>query len=200
MKKYLLVFTLTLLSITLTSAQEDDQEFGFTKGDVFLSGSVSYSKATQALVETKTFNFIPMGMFFVSDHFSINGGLLIGTSSNESINGNSTFDESSFGFLAGSSYYFTPENRFSFALSLAFSYEKINFDDNAGFETDVTRTAIAFSPGFNYFVSERFALQASLGAISYSDVNNDDGVFPATDRFGIDLDLSNITFGVLFKL
>lgn len=200
MKKLLLVLTLSLLSITSSSAQEEEQEFGFAKGDIFLTGSVSYSDATNASIERKNFYFIPAASFFVSDHVSINGGLLIGSERAENLLGGGEFDNNSFGFVAGASYYFTPDKKFSFVLSLSAAYQRRDFTDTIGFETDVHETSVAFAPGINYFISERFAIQATLGAISYGKVKNDDGVYPESDRFGIDLDLSNVNFGVLFKL
>lgn len=201
MKKLLSLLALSLLSISISSAQEEeDQEFGFVKGDVFLTGSISYSNSTNANIERKSFDFVPSASFFISDHFSINGGLLIGSEKSENLLSGNRFDDKSFGFVVGASYYFNTDERFTFLLNLSAAYQSVDFTDTAGFETKINETAVALAPGINYFLSDRFALQATLGAINYGKVTNDDGVYPESDRFAIALDLSNIGFGVIYRL
>ena len=58
--------------------------------------------------------------------------------------------------------------------------------------------SIAVAPGVNYFVSDCIALRASFGALSYAS-NKADGADDAATNFGLNLDLSDINFGITYK-
>lgn len=199
MKKQLF-FALTFLSITFMSAQENsDPDYGFSKGDTFITGSVGYSNSKQGDFKSNTFTFAPSVGYFVSDNIALNAGLLFG-SSNSDNSALLTNDQTIFGGNLGAMYYFTPEEQFSFFLSLQASYQT-NKVEQSSLPDDIRINSFGatFSPGINYFVSENFSLNASLGAISYFSNNSDDAAISDFDQFGFNLDLSNIGLGLTYR-
>lgn len=201
MKKPLLFIAIAIFSISSINAQEKEEtNYGFEDKDVFISGSLRYSNEKNGDSENNFFSFRPSVNFFVSENVSINGGLIFNTSNFSNTINTLNSDNSSFGGSLGATYFFTPKSKFSFMLNLNTSYEKINFEDSSGLDTDLNQFGIAFSPGINYFVSKRLALQLSLGAVSYFSRTNNDSVFGDYNRFGFDLNLSSLGLGAIFRL
>jgi hypothetical protein len=201
MKKTLLFFALTIFSTSITFAQEKT-DYGFSEKDIYISGSIFYSNEKNDDYDYSSFGFRPYVGFFVSENISINGGFIFSSSSNGNNFNDFTSKRSGFGGSLGATYFFTPKKQFSFMLNLNTTYERINFDDSNsnGFETKLNQFGIAFSPGINYFVSKRLALQLSFGAISYFSSTSKDNDFIDYNRFGLDLNLSNLGLGAIFRL
>lgn len=202
MKKTLLFFAFTILSITISFAQDkEDSNFGFSEKDIFLSGSITYNNTEQGDFENSFFSFSPSVGFFVSEHVALKGGLIVGSSKfDNTVNTLNSNERKSLGVSLGADYFFSPEKQFSFLLNLNASYERVSLEDNNGLDTDLNQVGFAFSPGINYFISDRFALQVRLGSLSYFSLTNSDGIFTDQKSFGLDLDLSNLGFGAIFKL
>jgi len=203
MKKTLLFFAFAFLSTSLLIAQEkEESNFGFSEKDIFLSGGINYTNENRGDLESNFFSFSPTIGFFASENWVISGGFIFSTSKTDIAQNalNSFTKRTSFGGTLGASYFFTPQNQFSFLLNLNTSYEKVNYESDTGTDVDLNQFGAAFSPGINYFVSERIALQVRFGAISYISVSNEDILFSDIKRFEFDLDLSNLGFGAIFKL
>ncbi|HEX9980719.1 MAG TPA: porin family protein, partial [Flavobacterium sp.] len=58
---------------------------------------------------------------------------------------------------------------------------------------------VSVSPGVSYFISSHFALEATIGALSYETSKPDVDDAEATDTFGLNVDLTDITLGLIYK-
>ena len=199
MKRVLLLFAITIASITTANAQEEDN-YGFSKGDTYITGHINFNTTKQGDVKTTNFNFQPSIGYFVSENIALNGSLLIGSSDTDAPAQIFTSDNTRYGGSVGASYYFTPSNRFSFLLSLHGTYEHITAK-NSNIPNDVkfNTFGIALTPGVNYFLSENFALSASTGALSYTTSKQDISGAESLNQFGLNFNLSNISFGATYR-
>ncbi len=199
MKRILLLFAITIASITTPNAQEDDA-YGFSKGDTYITGLVNFNTVKQGDVKTTNFSFQPSLGYFVSDNIALRGSLIIGSSNTNAPAPTFTSDNTRYGGSIGASYFFTPSNRFSFLLSLQGSYEHITAEvSNIPDDIKINTFGIAFTPGVNYFLSENFALTATTGALSYVTSKQDTAGADRFSQFGLNFDLSNISFGATYK-
>lgn len=194
MKKLLLMAAVAVFGFTNVNAQDENTTGGFAEGDVYVSGSVGFSTTKVADFKSNDFNFSPAVGYFISDNIALEANLLIGSGED--------FDEdktSTFGAGLGATYFFTPSSQFSFTVGAGVSYASTKFEPNGGEEAKVNAFGIAVAPGLNYFVSDCFALRASVGALSYTSAKPDAEGAESTNTFGLNLDLSDINFGVVYK-
>jgi len=198
MKKIAFLLVFSLVS-TFIYAQEEP-EFGFNKGDLFLSGNVLFGTDTTDDTKRTNIEFNPVIGYFISDHFTLQGGFLVSYMKLEDRINGSDLDTNGLGIGLGTSYFFTPKRQFSFLLNLSGFYQRFNALDIVRNEIDFNRTTFQFSPGLNYFISENFALQATFGFLSYTSSSSNDQVASDLSQFAVGLNLSNVNFGILFKL
>ena len=197
MKKLFLCAAVAVLGFVNVNAQ-DDSKGGFSEGDLFVSGSVGFNSTSQDEAKENSLNFSPSIGYFVSDNIAAEFGLIVG--SNKFEEGDFESTNSNFGASLGATYFFTPSNQFSFTVGAGVSYvssksEIEGIDD----ESKVNSFAIAVAPGINYFISDQFALRASVGALSYSSSKADFEGAEAVNSFGLNLNLSDINFGIVYK-
>ena len=95
-------------------------------------------------------------------------------------------------------YFWTPASQFSLSLGANLSYMSNKLEAGGG---SVTGKTMSFNIplGMNYFVSNDFALTSSWGGFGYSSDDNYGGS-EKTTGFNLNLDLSSIKFGLLYKL
>ncbi|WGH75862.1 outer membrane beta-barrel protein [Tenacibaculum tangerinum] len=185
-----------MLALGLAASAQESSKGGFEKQDWYVTGTAGYNSIEAEDTDISNYTFSPSAGYFITDHISLELGLIVGGSTSESFGGE--ISSTQFGGSLVGNYYFTPKNDFSFVIGAGLSYASgaIEFDGiDAG---DMNTFALAVAPGINYFVSERLALRASVGALSY--VNMDSDGSPSTSSFGLNLDLSNINFGITYKL
>ena len=183
-----------VFGFTSVNAQEETTTGGFANGDIYVSGSVGFNSAKQADAKSNSFNFSPSVGYFINDNIALELNLLIGTA--EAANDDKT---TNIGAGLGARYFFTPSNQFSFTLGAGVSYTNSKFEPNGGAEAKFNTFAIAVTPGVNYFVSDCIALRASVGALSYSSAKADVDGAEALNNFGLNLNLSDINFGITYK-
>lgn len=188
MKKVLLVIAMVAAGFT-ANAQEEKAKGGFVKEDLYISGSVGYNTVDDADVYT----FSPSVGYFVSDNIALELGLTIGGSEI------GTTETNAFGVNIGANYFFTPENDFSFVVGAGLSYVSTGSEIAGVEQADVNAFGIAIAPGINYFVSESIALRASVGALSYATSKVDVDGAESVNSFGLNLNLSDINFGITYK-
>ncbi len=198
MRKFLFA-CVAVFGLTNITAQEKETVGGFEKGDVFISGSVNFNSTSISDVEGSDTNFTlsPSVGYFLSDNIAIELGLAFGSSELEGTFGDST--SSTFGVTLGADYYFTPANKFSFVVGAGVSYITQGSEVASVDQPDVNTFVIAAAPGVNYFVSESFALRASVGALSYATTKQDVDGANSFNRFGFNLDLSSVNIGLTYK-
>ncbi|WP_452596471.1 outer membrane beta-barrel protein [Pontimicrobium sp. MEBiC01747] len=195
MKKLLLLAAVAVFGLTSVNAQEETKTGGFAKGDLYASGTVGYNSFSQGDVDSNELTFAPSVGYFVSDNIAVELGVTVGSGEDTAKTKTNTF-----GGSLGATYFFTPADQFSFTLGAGVAYNSTKVElDGATNDTKVNAFAVAVAPGVNYFVSNCFALRASIGALSYTSAKADVDGAEAANNFGLNLDLSDINFGITYK-
>lgn len=195
--KKLLFATVAILVFQISNAQETG--YGFSKGNIFVTGSISFTTWNNDDFDGKgtSFSFIPRVGYFITDN--ITAGASIGFSSFKlENNGNSVSEVHSLVLGAFGRYYFTPESRFSLFTELGINYFTL---DNKLSDSNSNRTNIALGLGLNYFVSSNFALEAYAGLINYTSTTHSEPGSRRSTSFSASSDLSTraVGLGLLYR-
>lgn len=190
MKKIILGLSL-VLAATFANAQ-------FSKGSIYVSGGLGFSSENNKNTELKSssYHFSPAVSYFVTSNVAVGAKLNVGGGSND-ISKDSSVKNSMTGIGVFGRYYFTPANKFSLFANLGFDYNtsKMNTDS----DVKVNDMSIGITPGINYFVSDHFSIEAGFGRLGYSSSKSNDSNDKGNTSFGLDLDLSTISFGLNYK-
>lgn len=196
MKKILFSVS-ALMAFGVMSAQDETTTPGFHKGDAFITGAVSFESHKTGEQNNNGFTIAPSAGYFVSNNIALGATVRYGRTKYE-VDDMANSKSTSSGIAAGlfGRYYFTPENRFSFFghLEANYSSSKVETYENT-YKTNGFGALLA--PGINYFLSDHFALETTLGGISYGSRKPDGGT--STDSFAINVSLSNIYLGLIYK-
>ncbi|MEM5566220.1 OmpW family outer membrane protein [Psychroserpens sp. AS72] len=198
MKKLLLMAAVAVFGFSNVNAQDENTTGGFAEGDVYVSGTVGFTSQSQDEAKTNNLSFSPTVGYFISENIALEFNLLVGSSKQEF--GGAEDKQSQFGAGLGATYFFTPSEQFSFTLGAGVAYVSSK-EEEAGFDDDykVNTLGFAVAPGVNYFVSDCIALRASIGALSYTSSKADVDGAEALNTFALNLDLSDINFGITYK-
>lgn len=194
MKKLMFMAAVAVFGFSNVNAQDDATTGGFANGDVYVSGTVGFNSYKYGEAKSNNFSFSPSVGYFVSDNIAVELNLLVGTSKNTSDDKTTTL-----GAGLGATYFFTPANQFSFTVGAGVSYANYKTEFDGGGDYKQNGFGVAVAPGLNYFVSNAIALRASIGALSYTSVKADVDGAEAENNFGLNLNLSNINFGITYK-
>lgn len=168
---------------------------GFSSGDVFVSGSVGISSTKTGDNKSSSFEIAPKVGFFVSDNIAIGGKL--GYMSEKAENAIAdTQDESRLTVGAFGRYYMTPASDFSVFGQLAFDYSTV---DNKLADVQENEIGLGLGLGVSYFLSSNFAMEASWAGLGYTTNDNGGDGAESTDTFGLNMDLSSINLGLVYK-
>src|SRR5690606_25978116 len=85
----------------------------------------------------------------------------------------------------GATYFFTPTNQFSFTLGAGLAYINDTNKPEGGPESEYNSFGVAIAPGLNYFISDKFALRASIAALSFESGKADFPGAEAENNFGL---------------
>lgn len=201
--KKLLLSALAICAFTFGNAQEDKKEStgGYAKGDVFISGSFGINTANNVggVADNKETGFViaPRAGFFVSDNIAV--GAKIGFQSDKAESGNvDTQDMQWLRAGAFGRYYFMPANQFSVFGEFGFDY--VSQDNKlAAANGKSNGVDVNLGVGVSYFISNSFALEAGWGALGYSTLKNEADGAESENRFGLGLDMTDITLGLVYK-
>ena len=206
MKKNLFAL-ITLFAFGFSNAQvSDDNEAGFSTGDIFVTGSVGFSNSKVENLSTDSFTFSPKAGYFINDNIAL--GITVGYSKAENLFNNYDITETVTTMQTGAfgRYYFMPANRFSVFTQLSLNYivEDIDYSGLNILSTYTSRGFnVAFAPGINYFISNRFALEANFGIIEYTSLKTENpGIMSddiSSNSFSLGLNMTNINIGLLYK-
>ena len=183
-----------VLAFGFANAQESTGK-GFSKGDIFISGSFGINSEKEGDNKSTGFEIAPKVGFFVTENIAIGGKL--GFSSDKAENAIAdTQDEARLTVGAFGRYYFTPSSDFSLFGELGVDYSSV---DNK--LTDVKENEIGanLGLGLSYFVSSNFAIEATWAGLGYTTNDNGGDGADKTNSFGLGADLSSINFGLLYK-
>jgi outer membrane protein len=168
---------------------------GFANGDVFVSGTVGFNSQKTGDVKSSGFEISPKAGMFVTDKIAI--GAKLGYAANKAENGfGDTADNTTLSVGVFARQYCHASSTFSVFGNLGFDYMSM---DNKLADSKTTGFEIALSPGVSYFLNSNFAMEASFGKLGYSSFKPDADGADSTNTFELGLDLSSITFGLVYK-
>lgn len=196
MKKVLLS-ALAILAFGLANAQEEKStNGGFSKGDVFVSGAITFGSDKTGDYKENSFEIAPQVGYFLTENIAI-GGKLGFSSYKEENNGEDWSDESGFTFGAFGRYYFTPANQFSLFAQLGVDYSSL--EDKLSNNYKESELGFGLGAGLNYFVSSNFSIEAGVAVLGYSSNDNGGDGADKTNTLSFGGDWRAVTFGVNYK-
>ena len=204
MKKVLLS-AVALLAFGFANAQEEEKgNGGFAKGDVFVSGAVTFGSSKTGAFKVNAFEIAPKVGYFVTENIAV--GASVGLQSLKFDNGSADATNSGLGLGAFGRYYFTPANKFSLFAELGIDYTSFDeeFDAESGtvYASSFESKELGFGlgAGMNYFVSSNFSIEAGVAVLGYSSNDNGGGSgVDKTNTFSFGGDWRAVTFGVNYK-
>lgn len=225
----LIVLFVFNVSFSQTNNDEENEFNGFSKGDFALTGTISFNSLNiGGDTKNNKLAINPQASYFISDNISVgisvgysleNRDEYVVYPLNSTTGFSSTVAEAEVKTTTMypsifSRYYFTPKNKFSLFTGISFSYLAIKYEatnSSSVFDTqfpniltssyNIKRKGVStsFMPGINYFISDNFALDASIGLVSYSSIKDDVDGAEATNTFDIGFDFSNINLGLVYR-
>ncbi len=206
MKKIILtVAAVFVLGFANAQDKKESKGFGFSKGDIFVEGSLTMNSTNDKNTEVKTssMNFSPKAGYLLSDKFAV--GLNLGFGSGKSTtSGTDTNKTSSFNVGAFGRYYFLElGQRFK-------TYTEFGFNvgsEKVGVGSTVTTNTFNLGAGLgmNYFVTPKVAISFGLGNVinygtSKTDMSGDKGSSDMNVNLNVFNNFFNTpTFGALYK-
>ncbi|MFB9108174.1 outer membrane beta-barrel protein [Flavobacterium gyeonganense] len=193
MKKIVLSMV-AVLAFGFANAQDSTGK-GFSKGNVFISGSVGISSDKTGDVKESGFEIAPKVGFFVTDNIAIGGRL--GYRSDKAENAvTDTRDEARLSVGAFGRYYFTPSSDFSLFGELGVDYSSV--DDKLA-DAKANEIGANLGLGLSYFVSSNFAIEATWAGLGFTSNDNGGDGAEKTNSFGLGANLDSINLGVVYK-
>ena len=213
--KKIILSVVAIMAFGFANAQDKKEGgAGLAKGDLVLSGNLGFSSlsGSNGTVDNKdakasTFTLSPSAGYMMSDNLMIQGGLNVSSgSTNTGAVGAPDVKVSGFGVNAGATYYFTPANNFSLGLGGNIRYFSNNQKDAGvtatGAVTDLKTNTVGLDVPMtlHYFVSDNFAITSRWAGLGYSTTKSDAIGAEAVNSLGLNVTMSSISFGLLYKL
>lgn len=192
--KKLLLSAVAVFAFTFANAQDGE---GFSKGDVFVSGSVGFNSSKQGDAKSNEFSFSPAAGYFLTENIAAGARLNVVSGENTD---ESTYSE--FGAEVFGRYYFTPASKFSLFGELAVGFGNEKTEREIGLvkvETKHSNFGVNAGVGVNYFLSNNFAIEAKWAGLGYNSRKLDADGADAENTFGLNVDLSSINLGLVYK-
>ena len=207
MKKVLLFAAFAAFAMTNVNAQDEDSS-GFAKSDIYMTGTVGFNSSTTSVTglddaDTSDMNLSPTIGYMLTDNIALEAGFSYGTSEgfDEDFGADAETTTTSFGI--GARWFMNPTDKFSLSVGAGISFGSLTQTYNGSdVEIDGSGMSFAVTPAINYWISDSFGLVAQIAALEYSSVNA--GNNQTTDEaditsFGLNVDLSDINFGMVYK-
>jgi hypothetical protein len=167
--------------------------YGFSKGDFIVTGAFGVKSSSVGGTSSTSFKILPSLGYFVSEKIAIGATLGYVQNGSGSGIGNAATND----FIVGlfGRYYMKPKSQFTF-----FGQGLLSFVSSSpqGGGNSATTFGLGFSPGLNYFVSNRFSLEATFGEIGFKSTSSGGGGGSNTG-FNFGFDLTDIGFGLNYK-
>ena len=181
---------------------------GLASGDIVLTGDLNYTSISQGDVKGNAFALAPGVGYMMSNNLMILGsiGISSGTASNP---GSDDVKINGLGLNAGVRYFFTPADKFSLSIGGQIGYGSISsnlevdeFGDAVILAEDLKTSTISLNVpvGLHYFMNDNFAITATFGGLGYSSSKEDTDGAEAVNTLGLNLNMSAINFGLIYKL
>ncbi len=223
MKKVLLT-AVAVFSLTFVNAQEEEKAgFGFSKGNMFLEGNLSFgsSKSTDSfkgtdIEENKNSNlsFTPKFGYFISDKLALGAELSIGSSKNENTDfttsPNVVTENTTNNFGAGvfARYYFLDlGQRFKTFTEVGVGFGSAKNETNGTETSSSNGFGLGVDLGINYFVTEKMAITFGLNnVLAFNSSKSETPAGAETKSNGLSGNLNSFnnffdtpSFGLLYK-
>jgi outer membrane protein len=208
MKKVLLS-AVALLAFGFANAQDKKEGgAGLASGNIVLTGDLNYTSTSQDEVKSSVFGLAPGVGYMMSDNLMLLGSIGISTGTVSSP-GTEDVKINGLGLNAGVRYFFTPADKFSLSIGGQLGYGSISsnlgvdeFGDPVVLAEDVKTSTISFNVpvGLHYFMNDNFAITTTFGGLGYSSSKEDTDGAEAKNTFDLNLKMSSLSFGLLYKL
>lgn len=206
--KKIILSVVAVMAFGFANAQDKKEGgAGLAKGDIVLTGDFGYDSASSGDAKANEFSIAPGAGYMIADNWMVVGSLAFSsTTSNSGAEGEDDAKTNGFGIAAGVNYFFTPADRFSISLGGNISYgtvtEKDAIVDGDGELADLKVNTIGFNVplSLHYFVSDNFAITTRWGGLGYSSSKADTDGAEAVNGLSLGLNMSDISFGLLYKL
>jgi outer membrane protein W len=199
MKKLLLSFI--LLAPICIGAQAQT-----TQGSLMLGGGISFSSSknegSEGDYKTTSFAFIPSVGYFVVDNLAVGANLsLQSDKTTGGINGNYEAKQTSLAVGPFARYYiFTSNEKFAFMAEAGLLFGSGKQESNNNNSTTKSSSVNFYvSPGFTYFLTDKWGVELQLEGLTYSsydpnkDIEND-----KRSGFGLGVDFFNPSLGIRY--
>ena len=197
MKKIILTMA-AVFAISFANAQDSTEgTAGFAKGDLYLTGAAGFSSEKTGDAKVDGFTLAPGLGYFLTENLALEGQILFNSAKND--NGGGEVKTSGLGLAAGVKYFWTPASKFSLSLGGNISYMSTKVD-NGGPDYTEKEIGINVPLGLHYFVSNSFAITSTWGGLGYSSNDNGGDGADKTNGLNLGLDMSTISFGLIYKL
>jgi hypothetical protein len=184
MKKIILTAA-AVFAFSFANAQ-DAKSFGFSKGDVYATGSFSSSSSSVSGSDSAT-SFAPSIGYLFTDNIALSAGFETASEGKTKASA----------FKVGGAYVFNPKNQFSTNIGLGLGFGSGTNQASATTTYDYKVTTMQLMYGATYFVSSHFAVMANIAGFSYVSATPDGG--SAVSETTIGLNMSNISLGLVYK-
>lgn len=201
--KKIILSVVAVMAFGFANAQDKKEGgAGLASGDLYLSGTVNISSASTGDAKDNGFTIAPGVGYMLSDNLALEGSLGYSSAKETNAAGDDVLDQSGIELSAGVRYFFTPANAFSLSIGGGLSYGMFTDKALVAGADDVKVTAISLNVpvGLHYFVSDNFAITTTWGGLGYSTAKSDIDGADATNGFELGLDMSSISFGLIYKL
>jgi opacity protein-like surface antigen len=205
--KKIILSAIAVCAFGFANAQ-DKGGTGLASGNIVLTGDVNYSSTTFGPKKSSSMTLSPGLGYMMSDNLMLVGQVGIKSGSGSETHGNDA-KTSGLELVAGVRYFFTPADKFSLSLGGEFTYgsDKTNEGVNAAgdpvilpSDAKINKMALTVPVGLHYFVSDNFAVNATWGALDYTSSKEDATGAEAENTLGLGLNMSSLSFGLLYKL
>lgn len=193
MKKIILSIAVVLAFSSVNAQEKKESTAGLSKGNILLLGDFSYSSSKFGEETSNSLTLSPGLGYMMSDKLAIVGSLAI--TSDTDNDGVTETKTSGFGVAAGIRYFITPADKFSLSIGADLAYGSSKEGD-----VKVNTTAFNVPVGLHYFVSNNFAITSSWAGLGYSSSKADTDGAEALNNFSLGMNMSSISFGLLYKM
>jgi hypothetical protein len=193
--KKIILSAIAVCAFGFANAQDKDGS-GLASGNIVLSGDIAYASTSQADAKASGFVLSPGLGYMMSDNLMILGAVGISSgSSNSGEVGAADLKTSGLELNAGVRYFFTPADKFSLSLGGVFGYGSTKEG-----ELKTNTIGLDVPVGLHYFMNDNFAINATWGGLGYSSSKEDVEGAEAVNTMALGLNMSSVSFGLLYKL
>jgi len=189
-----------LITISATTYAQEETDYGFNKGDLYVSGAIKYRGVISQGFRPNSELFVqPSVGYFISDKISLGVQSEFGLA-DDIVN--------TYGVGIHGRYNFMPKKRFNVFTELAAGYQ------NSSTKSEIVRFMrksdtydVTFSTGMNYFITKNLSLFTKFEIFNYSYSQykiNGNGVFlnprqQEFDQHQLRIGTENLQLGIMYK-